>query len=326
MSEEFSLDEGFATENWWRRTFVRLMSPELRALLGTLVFFLSIVALGLAAINEPARLGTFEQQYNGRAIERGAVIFTSTCATCHGDNGQGILGKGPALNYESFHNGDRAAAVGWSGTLESYIALTVTSGRPVKSCGLYAEPMPTWGQDYGGPLRPDQVRDVTAFIANWGLDPLPDSSVTRPFTPEECGGVVEPIDVTSIAPEVLAALEEVSALTGDPFRGEGLVNGTGFPVSGEPALGCNGCHIADGTGTGPSYEGLSTRLPHADYVLPDAAVEAGVDPVLYYLVETVWWPGAYFVPGYENVIMPATFKDRMDAQDMADIIAYLLTQ
>ena len=28
--------------------------------------------------------------------------------------------------------------------------------------------MPTWSQDYGGPMRPDQIRDLVNFVMNWG--------------------------------------------------------------------------------------------------------------------------------------------------------------
>jgi mono/diheme cytochrome c family protein len=66
-----------------------------RVLLG-ITFFVGIMLLvGWVAINEPARMEVFTEQYHGRSIENGAAIFQNNCANCHGVDGLG--GQGPGL-------------------------------------------------------------------------------------------------------------------------------------------------------------------------------------------------------------------------------------
>jgi cytochrome c oxidase subunit 2 len=100
--------------------------------------------------------------------------------------------------------------------------------------------------------------------------------------------------------------------TGDPARGEALFSDA-KPASHGP-LGCIACHSVDGsTGVGPTAVGIAGRLP------------AGYDSAEYYLREAILLPEAYKVPGFESIAMPPNFGNRLTAQDLADIIAYLLT-
>ena len=45
-----------------------------------------------------------------------------------------------------------------------------------------------------------------------------------------------------------------------------------------------------------------------------------------YIVESVTRPGDYVVDGYSSGLMPTNFGVRMTDQQLADIVAYLLTQ
>ena len=45
--------------------------------------------------------------------------------------------------------------------------LTLHAGRPSKVRTQWANIMPTWGNEFGGPLRDDQVQDVTNYVLNW---------------------------------------------------------------------------------------------------------------------------------------------------------------
>ena len=97
-----------------------------------------------------------EANWAGRSVENGALLFEANCIGCHGVQGQGIPGVAPALNSEAFFT-TRLQEVGYTGSLRSFIELTVNAGRPVGS-GQYSAKMATWGQAYGGPLRPDQIQ------------------------------------------------------------------------------------------------------------------------------------------------------------------------
>ncbi|MGF1505002.1 MAG: c-type cytochrome [Anaerolineae bacterium] len=302
------------------RLFKEMMAPEQRALLGTLVFFLMIVVIGWQAINEPSRLGTFLDQYEGRSIERGAVLFADNCASCHGPDATGVQGRGPGLAYDSFWDGTRLEEVAWAGTQYDFIYLTVAAGRPVVHPS-YAENMPTWSQEYGGPMRPDQVRDVVAYVMNFGNDPVPDAQAVMPIE------LAQEIEIEEVGGDVV--LEDAlaaAALTGDPDHGEALFSGAEMPEMGTAELGCLGCHSLDGTTVvGPSILGVDERyLAYEDYMLPDTLDENAIEGLYYYLVEAIWYPNNYVSEGFVAGQMPADFRDQMSTQDLADIIAYIL--
>src|SRR5690606_17597818 len=149
--------------NFYNSRCLDRMPIQQRQLIGTLAFFGIILVVGWVGINEPQRMDTFTAQYEGRSIERGAVLFIDNCASCHGVDGRGLEGVAPALNTPEMFNGERLAEIGWTGTLYDYIESTISAGRPVMS-GDWPQPMPTWGQEYGGPMRPDQVRDVANYV------------------------------------------------------------------------------------------------------------------------------------------------------------------
>ncbi len=290
-----------------QRLFTEMMPIEQRTLLGTLVLFAIILVVGWTAINEPQRMETFTLQYQGRSIERGAVIFNNNCRSCHGADGRGLEGIAPALNTPDLFNGTRLQQLGWSGSLYDYLYLTVAAGRPVRSAD-WPQPMPTWSQEYGGPMRPDEVRDVVAFIMNYGkfyeegyAGPTPPAVAPTPTTPTAAFAAIGQ-DMESPLP------------AGDPARGEALFTGA-QPAPDGKTLACNACHTVDGTVlVGPSLQGIASKP------LPE-----GYDALEYYLRESILKPATYKVPGFENVNMPENFGERLDAQSLADLIAYMLT-
>jgi mono/diheme cytochrome c family protein len=62
---------------------------ENRILVGASMFVGILILVGWIAINEPARMSSFERQYEARAIERGGELFAQNCATCHGTDARG---------------------------------------------------------------------------------------------------------------------------------------------------------------------------------------------------------------------------------------------
>lgn len=140
-----------------------------RIIYGLVTVLIAIGVLAYAGIQEPDRMALAASSQKAKSIQTGAIIFEENCSPCHNTNGTGIPGAAPALNSEHFFT-ERLKEVGYQGTLESYIALTVAGGRPVKSTTDYVQPMPTWSQDYGGPLRDDQIKDVVNFVLNWQFE------------------------------------------------------------------------------------------------------------------------------------------------------------
>jgi hypothetical protein len=65
-------------------------------------------------------------------------------------------------------------------------------------------------------------------------------------------------------------------------------------------------------------ERAALRVEQADY-----AGEAGTPEQ--YLIESVADPNAYLVPGFTANVMPINFADRITLQQMADLMAYMLS-
>lgn len=221
--------------------------------------------------------------------------------------------------------------VGWGSTLDTFVLTTLISGRPVSN-NYWPEAMAAWSQTAGGPLRRDQLEDLSNYVVNWGAgrswtledllrvqqfakEPVEGAGLTveEPVAPEIIN--IEFVDVDDRREEidsvVARALGELTELTGDPNNGQALYNGS---------LACSACHeletVAPPT-TGTFTRVSDTRL--ADPLLADHDEQR-------YLVESILAPNAYIAPGYPSNNMPQNFGERLDAQLLADLVAYLRSQ
>lgn len=298
-----------------------MTSIEQRVILGT-VFFVGILLLvGFVLIKEEARMAEFTRFYDSRSIERGAALFESNCSTCHGRQGQGVPGIAPALNNPRLFDLNRAdnrlAEMGWAGGLRAYITNAVAAGRP-NSGAYWPQAMPTWGQEFGGPLRSDQIDTVVDFIMNWeasALDEINPPVVAQDFVlPARAGGESSAVQVNAsgqpVGTDVAAALAALPE--GDPVRGDTLYHLT--------QLGCVGCH--ENGAVGPATAGTLARVENR--IATDPAL-AGYT-VDQYLVESIVLPNNYIVPEYLPNVMPPDLGNRLDIQDVADLVAFLKTQ
>lgn len=94
---------------------------------------------------------------------------------------------------------------------------------------------------------------------------------------------------------------------GDPINGAQLFN---------EELGCNSCHSLDGTQlVGPTMQGMAER---AEDRMPEFDAET-------YLRHSILLPCEYLVDGF-TCVMPQNYGERLEAQDLADVIAYLMEQ
>jgi mono/diheme cytochrome c family protein len=257
-----------------------------RIFIGLLIFLALLALVLVVALGEGERMETFDKAHQARSIEEGATLFESNCVGCHGLQGKGISGVGPALNdYHFFAN--RLDEVGFSGSLRSYIEGTLAAGRPVMSADWPA-PMPTWGQAYGGPLRDDQIENLTDYILNW----------------EE--------DAVAAGPEATPEPVEVS---GDPVE-----RGMALFVS----KGCGGCHAIEGLEgaagqVGPALTNIATIA--ATRVEGETAEDyihtSIVNPAAYLVQECPAGPCA--------PVMPQNYGEQLATQELDDIVTYLLT-
>jgi len=275
-----------------------------RVVLGTILIAISMIIVSFVLLDEPARMANYDAGYKGRSIETGAAIFATNCSPCHGNNGQGIDGVAPALNAKDLLDDSkgtprRLKEIGWSGSVRDYLTGTISGGRPRASAAFSSYPnrMPTWSQEFGGPMRPDQIGYVVDYIMNWKseLVNLPDATATP--NPNAVG-----TDLDVVLP------------TGDAANGDLLFHGKG-PNGVYP---CSACHslVAGTTLVGPSLAGIATRAETR---------KPGYDATKY-IHESIVAPSAYVVEGFADGVMPHVFGETMTKQDLADIIAFLLTQ
>jgi mono/diheme cytochrome c family protein len=267
---------------------------------------ISMMVLGYAALREPGRLERYTGARQGRQIEAGADLFSASCATCHGVNGKaeecydastgepiGCIGL--PLNYAPLLCGEpslRMEAMNWQGPKFSFIQATIASGR-------YGTQMPTWSDEFGGPLRSDQIVDLTQYVLNWETEEL-------------CSQPLIVYDWQETVDEFKAAFPE-----GDAARGEELFL----------SYGCTGCHgnLEDETSAlvGPFLGNIAeTGAERIDgYTAPD------------YVYESVLDPNAFISPDCPTgpcigppSAMPGNFALRMgeNPQDLADLMTFLL--
>jgi mono/diheme cytochrome c family protein len=282
-----------------------------RVIVGTLSFVITMILLGYVAVTEQDRMANFSIAYQARTVENGGMLFESNCARCHNLDGSGVPGLGPALNTPELFNGARLQEANFAGSVDNFVRLTIAAGRPRMSdwarAQSFVEPMPTWGETYGGPLRQDQVDALTNYVLNWGLA-------------FEGGAAPTAVAVEGVGTDISQELPE-----GDAANGEALAT----------AQGCAACHVVGPTGPAwlaandPNGQGIGTRaglrVAQDDYDGTATTPEQ-------YLFESIVLPDAYIVPGvptYVNAqtgqsIMPHTYGDTLDAQMMADLIAYLM--
>jgi len=265
-----------------------------------------MVIFGYSALREPTRLDQFTRAELGRSIETGATLFASNCSNCHGVSGKAeecydlatgeqIGCQGLPLNYQPLLCGDtsdRMVAMNWQGTKQAFIQSTISSGRP-------GTVMPTWSEEFGGPMRPDQVRNLANFVLNWETEEL-------------CSGPVITFEWPETVEDFIAQFPE-----GDAANGKALF----------VTYGCSGCH-------GVPDEGVAAAVgPDLSNIAVTGATRVEGQTAEQYVYHSVLYPSDFIAPDCPTgpcsgppSAMPANFPLRMatNPQDLRDILTYLL--
>jgi len=159
---------------------------QLELLLTILAIFGSLALVSLPG--QETRMEGWETRQNAQAIQRGATLYAENCRSCHGINGEGVGDLGPALNAPEFFT-TRLDEVYWPGTLAEYVENVIATGRVTPTRDFYAGDgqvaMNAWSQAYGGPLRLDEIRDLTAFVLNWRATALGEATLAVVEIPEQ---------------------------------------------------------------------------------------------------------------------------------------------
>ncbi len=257
-----------------------------RLVIATAALVGMFVVLLIYAANENNRLDVYAANFEGRSIEGGAALYTEACATCHGANGEGLVG--PSLNDAELlvpAPGEvipsRLIAKGWTGDLESFLTTAIGGGR-------VGTVMPAWGQVAGGPYNQAQVLDLAAYIMNWGLDPG-----------KKWGGATDRVSVGGVASEPVSVAIEIP---NEPPRDVQSATLGRYLFLGPAA--CVECHIFEGVGST-----IGTNLT--------GVVQArGRD----YVYSSITNPATF---GHDESVMPEAFGFALSEIDIQSIIDYL---
>ncbi len=217
-------------------------------------------------------------------------------------------------------NGTRLGQAQWEGSEDSYIYTTLVHGRPGTANVWGGNQMAAWSQAAGGPLRDDQLRDLTNYIVNWDTEwTTEDLLRVKQFSRRKAdaamvgSGEAENPAIGDNVDDIITMLADVE---GDAARGEQIYTGAERTQL-RQILGCSGCHA--GGAQAPATDSTWERVNNERLTLPDFADYTAEQ----YIVESIVHPNNYIAPGYQSGVMPQTYGDQLSAQDMADIIAYL---
>jgi mono/diheme cytochrome c family protein len=167
-------------------------------------------------------------------------------------------------------DGRREKQIGWSSSVAGFLKDTIAAGRPIQSRpDLYTVKMPTWSQEYGGPMRPDQVDALVAFVTNWQdqapeVDAWPALLVSGTPQPTRTPGPTStPGPSPTPAPTVAGQLPICQTVTAQyagqkaPFKSDDkAVLAAGKAIYDDK---CSACHGPLGKGDGPAAVALNPK-------------------------------------------------------------------
>ena len=234
---------------------------------------------------------------DGGAMDQAALValgedtFATECSGCHGAQD----GAGPAFPGMA----ERAATEVDGMAAEDYLHESIVdpSAHVVEG---FSDIMP---KAYGTELTDQQIEGLVAYIMAESGGGVTGGEEPAEEPTEEPTEV--PMEETTPEPTEEPTVEapEETAQTGDPVRGEELFNQA-----------CSACHGAQ-DGAGPALPGMGEVA--AERVESMTAED--------YLHEAIFDPSVYVVEGYAD-IMPKTFGEQFDEEQINDMIAYILTQ
>lgn len=126
--------------------------------LGFILTLVIVVFIPIYWVTEPGRQAAARERLKTEAVARGAELYASHCASCHGASGEGSIG--PALKNSPLD--------------EKVMVKVISRGVPGK-------PMPALAEEEGGPLKAYQINDLVTFIKNW--EPPLETSSNPPKVP-----------------------------------------------------------------------------------------------------------------------------------------------
>ena len=289
-------------------------SPIAKIMWGIVTSLIGIITLLLVLVSENPRMEAQTLSWEGRSIENGATLFANNCATCHGPNGQGLLGRAPGLNsYYFFTDTGRLQDVGWVGSLEDYVRLSIAAGRPSKTDSQWPEVMPTWAGQFGGPMRGDQIEHLTNYVMNWRESALAQTPDEDPFQPFE--DVFRPTEFQNTAYILLSEEEQAAAL--EEYQARNIRSPQEIWTS-EACFACHNLEERQVEVAGQNGPNMADLFERAGSRVEGLTAEE-------YVYESIVDPLAYVVETYEDAgQMPQNFAEKLSEDEIQALVAWLL--
>jgi mono/diheme cytochrome c family protein len=235
----------------------------------------------------PAQVVSGGQMTQDQLVAMGKDLFSTNCSACHGAQD----GAGPSFTGMA----ERAATREQGKTAEQYIHESIVDPSAYVVDG-FSDIMP---KDFASKFSDQELNALVAYIV---ADSGGGGQATPEATPEPTQEAA-PTEAPTTEAAPTEAPTEAAAPAGDPAAGAQLF-----------ATNCSACHGAQ-NGAGPSLTGMGER----------AATRIAGMTAADYIHQSIVDPGAYVVDGFAN-IMPKGFGDQFSAQEISDLIAYILTQ
>jgi mono/diheme cytochrome c family protein len=132
---------------------------EKKVLLATILTVAIAVLLTIYWLTEPYRVRSEAKEMQRVAAEKGKVLYMTHCARCHGKTGDAQKGI-RAINSKNYLK-----------SVDDTVLYKIIE-RGIPRTGMVA-----LGDKEGGPLNPEQINQLVAFLRNW--------EKTAPTLPEE---------------------------------------------------------------------------------------------------------------------------------------------
>jgi len=147
-------------------------------LAGTVLGALLVAAFPVYRIMESDRRDEAIAERQAAETGAGRDLWATNCASCHGDNGEGV--DAPALNAEEF-----------------LAQATDEQIHHVTQAGVPGTEMAAWWNELGGTLTDEQIRAVVRYVLSW--------KETAPSRPDWRNPTTSAATTTTIAPAEEAA-------------------------------------------------------------------------------------------------------------------------
>ena len=266
-------------------------STRRRAVLAVVALTVALVGAGCGPLGYTS--GKADRQ-NGKRLFVNGKNGKPGCGSCHTLADAGTTGTiGPDLDTafaQALKTGETESTVRQVVRGQIAFAITTTStGAPGMPKNLVT------GND---------ARDVAAYVA---------AAVVK----DTAGGTATPA-----APTPAPTPPPTPAPSPAPTGGGSAPSGNAAQVAAGKKVflgagGCGACHtLKDAGATG-------TVGPKLDNVAADAQ-KAGKGPLAAYVKQSIEDPNAYVVPGFPSGVMPPDFKQTLTAQQITDLVAYIL--